>query len=122
MAIVLKDGNTFQDPHDLTDINTCYGVIDQCNGNKKAEQQVFILEIYRTEAARNNGGKPIFSKKYTVTGDEWDTHFAVGCVEANQYAASYNCLLEMREQVLNEETGEYEDGDLIWGDWESDEA
>lgn len=121
MAIVLKSSKTFQDPHDLSDIDTCYGVIDQCNGNKKSEVQIFVLDIYRTEEARMNGGKPIYSQKFNVTDDEWQEHFSINSVEPNQYAAAYNYLLTIAEQVLNEETGEYEDGDPIWGDWESDE-
>ena len=35
MALVLKDGKTFENPFNKTDIDTAYGVIDQVNGNKK---------------------------------------------------------------------------------------
>ena len=31
-----------------------YGLINQCNGNKKDKQQMFVLEIYRSQSDINN--------------------------------------------------------------------
>jgi hypothetical protein len=28
--------------------NNAYGVIDQCNGNKKQKEQLFVFEVYRS--------------------------------------------------------------------------
>lgn len=89
-----------------------YGVIDQCNGNKKDKQQVFVFEVYRSQADRNNRVLPFRQDTINVSGDEFDTWFSANAITAdsNQYAQAYAYMAQMKDSEDN----------LKYADWISD--
>ena len=81
-----------------------YGVIDQCNGNKKDKQQLFVFEIYRSLLDRQNNIQPFKQDTILVSGEEFDSWFSLQAIIANggnQYLAAYNYLLQLRvDEIL----------------------
>ena len=124
MAIVLKEGKTFGDAYGNVYADA-YGVIDQCNGNKKRKNQMFVLEFYKDKTAREEGKKPIHHVNYALTNDEFCEWFACDKITDNQYKNAYDYILQLRDirEEINPETNELEEVDYgpIWGDWEADE-
>ena len=84
--------------------NNAYGVIDQCNGNKKDKQQLFVFEIYKSLLDRQIGIKPFKQDTIPVSGVEFDNWFSPQAIIANggnQYLAAYNYLLQLRvDEIL----------------------
>jgi hypothetical protein len=80
-----------------------YGVIDQCNGNKKDKQQVFVFEVYRSQADRNNKVLPFKQETIVVSGNEFDTWFSASAITAdsNQYAQAYAYMAQMKDSEDN---------------------
>jgi hypothetical protein len=89
-----------------------YGVIDQCNGNKKDKQQVFVFEVYRSQADRNNRVLPFRQDTIAVSGDEFDTWFSASAITAdsNQYSQAYAYMAQMKDS----------EGNLKYANWISD--
>jgi hypothetical protein len=83
--------------------NSAYGVIDQCNGNKKDKQQLFVFEVYRSQADRNNRVLPFRQDTINVSGDEFDTWFSANVITAdsNQYAQAYAYMAQMQDSESN---------------------
>ena len=123
MAINLKEGKTFEDAYGNVYENA-YGVIDQCNGNKRQKSQMFVLEIYKDEEARTNGKKPIHHVSYSVRNEDFCTWFACDKISENHYKNAYSYVLTLRHyrEEINQETGETVliDLGLVWDDWEGD--
>jgi len=126
MAIVLKNGKTFEDKFGNV-YEDAYGVVDQCNGNKKDKIQYVVLEIYKDQEARTAKKAPIAQFNYTIRGSDFDTHFSAGALEesTNQYQKAYTYILQVTKVIgteIDEETGEQIDiTELVWPDWQSDE-
>ena len=83
--------------------NNAYGVIDQCNGNKKDKQQLFVFEVYRSQSDRNNKVLPFRQETINVSGDEFDTWFSANAITAdsNQYAQAYAYMAQMKDSEDN---------------------
>jgi hypothetical protein len=82
-----------------------YGVIDQCNGNKKETTQHFVFEVYRSQADRNNCVQPFMQDTIIVSGDDFDTWFSASAITAdsNQYAQAYAYLAQMTVTTIDAE-------------------
>jgi len=126
MAIILKNGKTFEDKFGNV-YEDAYGVVDQCNGNKKDKLQYVVLEIYKDVEARAAKKVPIAQFNYTIRGADFDTFFSAGALEAStdQYEKAYAYILQVTKVIgteVDEETGESIDiTELVWPDWQSDE-
>ena len=104
MAIVLKEGKSIPDPTGVDAITTAYGVIDQCNGNKGHKVKHFVLEIYRSKAARDAKISPIRSRSFDVTGDAFDTWFGIEALEgSNEIKQAYLYALQYCTSIIEGE-------------------
>jgi len=118
MAIILKEGKTFDNPYAKDPITTAYGVIDQVNGNKGNCSNCFVLEIYPeklTKEERRSGlVRPIFTDKRSMPKEDFDSVFGAENLNKegmNPNRAVYEYLLQMKDNKDN----------LIYADWKSDE-
>jgi hypothetical protein len=98
-----------------------YGLINQCNGNKKDKQQMFVLEIYRSQSDINN--RPFMQDIIVVSKEEFDVWFSPqGVINngGNQYASAYNYLMQLTvpETIINENNEEVIVPVLKYQDWE----
>lgn len=85
------------------------GVIDQCNGNKKDKQQMFVFEIYRSLLSRQKGIKPFLQDTIVVSGEEFDNWFSPQAIinnGGNQYATAYKYLLQLKVENATTENSE----------------
>ena len=85
------------------------GVIDQCNGNKKEKQQMFVFEVYRSLLDRQNGIKPFLQDTIVVSGEEFDNWFSPQAIinnGGNQYATAYKYLLQLKVENATTENSE----------------
>lgn len=85
------------------------GVIDQCNGNKKEKQQMFVFEVYRSLLDRQNGIKPFLQDIIVVSGEEFDNWFSPQAIinnGGNQYATAYKYLLQLKVENATTENSE----------------
>ena len=92
------------------------GVIDQCNGNKKEKQQMFVFEVYRTLLDRQNGIKPFLQDIIVVSGEEFDNWFSPQAIinnGGNQYATAYKYLLQLRVENATTENATVENSETI---------
>lgn len=121
MALVLKTGKTYSDIFGNT-YSDAYGVVDQCNGNKKDRIQHITFEIYKDQSARQNKKHPVAFFSYTITEEEFDTYFSSAAIAADkdQYNRSYAWLLAL--EIKDEYGNSMNPVQYVWSDWESDEV
>ena len=86
-----------------------YGCIDQCNGNKKERQQMFVFEVYKSLLDRQNGIRPFLQDTIVVSGEEFDNWFSPQAIinnGGNQYVAAYKYLLQFKYSgwIMSEES------------------
>lgn len=128
MAIILKTDKTYIDRCNKAESGDYYGVVDLVKTNKSARTGLVRLDIYKDQDARANGGSPLESYEYYVSGTNFGLYFSANALaEADVYGSAYSYILnavrEPSTYTYDEEGVQSEVlGDLIWSDWESDES
>ena len=110
MAMVLKQGESWE--YKGVPIASAYGVIDHLNANKLARRCHLVFEIYADQSKRTDPGNILAQYSYDVTLDDFDYWFSMPTLSGqNPFAQAYLWLAALED----------EEGNLVWGDWESDE-
>ena len=110
MALILKAGKTYN--YQGIPVASAYGVVDHLNANKLGRIAHIVFEIYANADMRTDSGNIIAQHHYTVGLADFDYWFSIPTLSGqNPFAQAYLYLAALTD----------EDGNLVWGDWESDE-
>ena len=111
MGMVLKTDETYT-KGDKVDYTTLYGVIEMIQDvDYKARKGIYIINYYKDSATfilskTDNTVEPVFSKRYEVTGQDFEDHF--GPATLNLKGMNLRKSLYNHTNTSTDEAGKFE--------------